>query len=75
MPGFPEGFFILSGTSVPIGTKGEAVGYVYSAVALKPIVNRLPIPDFPVPAHDGHVEEWAFRKLENNWYLFYHVAW
>jgi hypothetical protein len=51
------------------------VGYVYSTVALKPIVSRLPIPDTPVQTHDGHGEEWAFRKLENNWYLFYQVAW
>ena len=75
MSSFPEDFFILSGTSVPIGTKGEAEGYVYSAVPLKPIVSRLPIPDSPFQTHDGHGEEWAFRPLEKNWYLFYQVEW
>jgi hypothetical protein len=75
MPGFPEGFFILSGTDVPIGGKGEAVGYVYSAVAPKPIVSRLPIPAFPLQTHNDHGEEFFFRALEKNWYLFYEVAW
>jgi hypothetical protein len=75
IPGLPQGLFILSGTSVPIGTKGEMVGYVYSAVPLKPIVSRLPIPAFPIPSHVGHGEEGAFRPLEKNWYLFYYVDW
>lgn len=75
MSGFRESFFILSGTSVPIGTKGEEVGYVYSAVPVRPIVSRLPIPAFRFQTHNDHGEEWAFRALETNWYLFYHVDW
>jgi hypothetical protein len=70
MSSFRAGFFILSGTSVPIGTTGEKVGYVYSAVPLKPLVSRLPIPYFPIPAHDGLSEEFFFRPLEKNCICF-----
>lgn len=75
MSSFRESLFILSGTSVPIGMTSEAVGYVYSAVPLRPIVGRLPISYFPTPGHAGHGEEFSFRPLEKNWYLFYYVAW
>lgn len=75
MSSFRESLFILSGTDVPIGAKGEAVGYVYSAVALHPLVSRLPIPAFRFQAHNDHEEEFSFRPLEKNWYLFYEVAW
>lgn len=75
IPGFPDGFFVLASTSVPMGAKGKLVGYVFSLVPPGPLVSRLPISDSPFEVRHGHGQEGSFRALEGGWYLFYEVDW
>lgn len=75
IPGFPNGFFVLSSTSVPIGTTGKLIGYVYSSVPPTPMVSRLPISVSPFEIRHDHGHEAFFRALKGKWYLFHEVSW
>jgi hypothetical protein len=63
IPGFPDGFFVLFSTSVPMGATGKLVGYVYSSVPPAPIVSHLPISDSPFEIRRDHGYEAFFRAL------------
>jgi hypothetical protein len=75
IPGYPDGFFVLFSTSVPMGATGKLLGYYYSSSAPAPIVSRLPISDSPFEIRRDHGYEAFFRALEGQWYAFYEVIW
>ena len=75
LAGHPDGFVALFSTSVPMGTKGRDVGYVYSSVPPDPIVSHLPISASPFEIRRDHGHEAFFRALDGEWYLFYDVSW
>ena len=75
IPGSPDGFFVISSSSVPIGGKSRLIGYVYCSVPPDPVVPHLLISHFPFEIHKGNGRHIVFRQLQDHWYLFYFAGW
>jgi hypothetical protein len=75
LPGYPDGWFVIASSSVPIGTIGAALGYAYLASPPASVVGSLPISASPIQMHKGHGRELFFRHLDGSWYLFCETSW
>jgi hypothetical protein len=74
IPASPNGLFVIASSTVPIGGKYQIVGYAYLSTPPATVESRLPRP-FALEIHRSAGHRLDFRRLGDNWYLFYASEW
>ena len=75
IPSYPAGLFIVISSCIPLGGKGQAVGYAYLPTAPDAIEKQLSISGCPIQIHSARGHRIVFRPLQDRWYLFYFLEW
>jgi hypothetical protein len=68
----PNSIWFTSASSGMV-TGGSEKGYIYLMKEPSPIVDSLDNPNFNLPELQGRKAKILYRKLKNNWYLYYLV--
>jgi hypothetical protein len=68
----PKEVWLLASTKGMV-TGGSEKGYMYLMEEPSPIIDSLDNPNFNLPELQGRKAKILYRKLKNNWYLYYLV--